>query len=137
MKLARDPQGALMSSRGFRRETFVVQNCLPMGETTGKALYRLKQLPLKVSRDTAYRFYPPFNHHTRGPPKVPLEAGSQNRAFSAFLSVPFPAKPVQISPGLHQIFKNLSGLREQAFWRSKTCPDCRIRRSKSSKLLHK
>ena len=45
-----------------------------------------------------------------GPPKVPLEAGSQNQAFSGFLSVPFLAKTVQIAPGLRQFFENLSGL---------------------------
>ena len=45
-----------------------------------------------------------------GPLKVPLKAGSQNRAFSNFLSVPFLAKPVQIAPGLCQLFKNLSRL---------------------------
>ena len=62
----------------------------------------------------------------KGPLKVPLEAGSQNQAFSGFLSVPFSAKPVQIAPGLRQFFENLSGLWEQAFCRSKTYSDCRI-----------
>ena len=64
MELAMDPKGSFMLSRGFRRETFVVENCFPERETAGKALYRLKHLPLKVSRDTAYRVYPLFNHHT-------------------------------------------------------------------------
>ena len=33
-----------------------------------------------------------------GPPKVPLEAGSWDQAFSGFLSIPFLVKPVQIAP---------------------------------------
>ena len=54
-------------------------------------------------------------------PKVPLEAGSQNRAFSGFLSVPFLAKPVRIAPGLPQLFENLSRLWEQAYFTKSQC----------------
>ena len=64
MELARDFKGSSMSSREFRKKTFVVEIWVPMRETTGKALYELKQLALKVSR-TAFRVYPSFNHRTR------------------------------------------------------------------------
>ena len=63
----------------------------------------------------------PNRHSKLGPPKVPLEAGSQNRAFSGFLSVLFLAKPVQIAPGLRQLFENLSGLWEQAYFTKSQC----------------
>jgi len=66
------------------------------------------------------------------PPESPLGGWFPKSGIFRFLSVPFPVKPVQIAPGLRQLFENLSGLWEQAFWRSKMCPDCRILPSESA-----
>ena len=56
------PEGSLpMSSRTFRKEALVVESRVPMRETTGKALSRLKQL---VSRLIAFHVYPPLSHRT-------------------------------------------------------------------------